>query len=233
MANFLELVNLLQMETDSSGAALSDITPAVIGTTGELARLVQWIKLAWNDVQTAHIDWGWMRTTMPEFVTLGSGHPQYSLADIGITNFGAWARDSFRNYQTSVGYSSEVFMDGNINYESWRDSYFYGALRTSVSRPMVVAVAPDKSLCFGPVADTGYTIVGDYFTGPVPLVLASDVPALPTQFHYAIVYKAMMYYGSFMGAPEVFQRGEQEFAKIMLRLDATQLPGCTLSGTMA
>jgi hypothetical protein len=120
-----------------------------------------------------------------------------------------------------------------MDYDEWRNGYLYGALRTSVSRPLVITINTFKSIGCGPISDYGYTVVGDYFAGPTPLVLAADVPALPPQFHYAIVYKAMMYYGSFMGAPEVFERGQEEFGKMMKRLTATRLPECQMNGSMA
>lgn len=220
------------MEADVSGPQFTDVTAAVVGSTGESARLVHWINLAWNDIQIAHTDWGWMRTQMPLLATLGVNNPTYSLTQCGITNFGAWARDSFRNYQTSAGINTEVFME-YMDYDSWRNSFLYGALRSAVTRPLIISIAPDKSLCFGPIADVGYTIVGDYFTGPVQLVNATDIPSLPVQFHMAIVYKAMMYYGSFMGAPEVLQRGQESFSKMMMQLDATRLPECLLTGAIA
>jgi len=314
---FIDIVNTLQMECDVAGLPLVDVTPAVAGTTGDFARLINWVNVAWNDIQTAHNDWGWMRKTMT-VNTLGDTSPLYSLAQCGISgNFGSWQRETFRNYVNPVvaisiaspgvvtlqshglsvgqtvtffttdtlptgltagvayfvqsvidadnftvsatsggaainttgtqagiqtitsnnttcfiGFLTEVFME-YMDYDEWRNGYLYGALRTSVSRPLVITIGPDKSIGCGPIADLGYTIVGDYFSGPSPLVLATDIPALPSQFHYAIVYKAMMYYGLFMGASEVLSRGEEEFGKMMKRLTATRLPECLMNGSMA
>ena len=39
-----------------------------------------------------------------------------------------------------------------------------------------------------------------------------------------IVYRAMMFYGGYESAPEVYQRGEAEFKRLMSRLDIDQLP---------
>jgi hypothetical protein len=39
-----------------------------------------------------------------------------------------------------------------------------------------------------------------------------------------IVYRAMMFYAGYEAAPEVYQRGELEFKRLMNRLEIDQLP---------
>lgn len=141
-------------------------------------------------------------------------------------------RMSSNNVISFAGFKTEVFME-YLDYDIWRNGYLFGALRVSPTRPLVVSISPTKSVCLGPIADSGYTVVGDYFTGPVHLSATTDIPALPEQYHMAIIYKAMMHYGAFIGAPEVMQRGEQEFSKMMMRLNSTRLPEILLNGTMA
>ncbi len=96
-----------------------------------------------------------------------------------------------------------------------------------------MSIAPDKSICLGPIAADGYTILGDYFSVPSEMASDSDVPALPTQFHMAIVYRAMMSYGAFESAPEVYQRGEVEFMKLMRRMTADRSPETVFAGALA
>jgi hypothetical protein len=38
-----------------------------------------------------------------------------------------------------------------------------------------------------------------------------------------IVYRTMMFYGGYEAAPEVYQRGETEFKRLMNRLEIDQL----------
>jgi hypothetical protein len=48
----------------------------------------------------------------------------------------------------------------------------------------------------------------------------------------AIVYRAMMFYGGYEAASEVYQRGEQEFVKLMRRMTADRLPEVSFAGTL-
>lgn len=233
--NYLQLVQRLWMESGASGASPGPST--VVNQTGEYARLVTWINAAWQDIQTAHKDWGWMRATA-SFTTV-AGQGEYTLGSgsgtVGVTaaTHGMWARNTGRVYVTSVGTNSESFLDGDIDYDEWRDTYQFGANRVSSSRPNVVAISPAKSLCFGPVTAAGYTVTHDYFTAPVDLAADADIPGAPAHFHMAIVWRALMMYGAFESASEVYDRGELEFGKLMRRMNADRVPEITFAGALA
>lgn len=139
---------------------------------------------------------------------------------------------SSTNVLSFVGFRSEIQMD-YIDYDVWRDKYLLGNLRFSYTRPIEMSIAPDKSIVTGPIADAGYTLVGDFFRDPVELSADTDTPAMPNQFHLAIVYQAMMSYGAFEAAPEVYNRGEKEFGKIMRRIGNNQLPEMAFAGALA
>lgn len=226
--NFLQLSQRLARETGVAGAGPS----TVIGQTGEAGRLVNWVADAWNDIQTTHQDWEWLRASV-SFVTM-AGQARYTPTQCGITagTFGMWARNTFRNYDTAAGVSSEIEMDFT-HYEDWRQSYDLGALKLARTRPIEVTVTPAKEIALGPYPAAGYTITGDYYTAPVILSLDADTPAMPAQFHMAIVWKAMMSYGAFESASEVYARGELEFGKFMMRMTADRLPEITMAGALA
>ena len=228
--NFLDLVNRLRLECGMSGADLV----TVVGQTGENNRAVQWVNASWNDIQTAHQDWQWMRKTAT-FPTV-AGQALYpngtGPGTTGVTDFGMWARDTFRNYPTAQGLAAEIYMD-YIDYENWRNSYMYGALRFQETRPFQVTIAPDKSLGLGPFPNDQYTVLGDYYSAPAPMVLDTDIPPLPVQFHMAIVHRAKMYYGRYESAAEAYGAGNEEFIKFMARMDADRLPEIMRPGPLA
>lgn len=309
--NFLQLVNRYKLECGVTGADL--VTTA--SQIGEYARLVTWINQAWLDIQNVRSDWGWMRKTAT-FQT-ASHKPTYSLSDIGITDFGFWMRDTFRNYSnpqvtvsiaspavvtlaghnlsvgdtvvffttgalptgmsastvyyvqsvlssdtfaisatsggaaintsgtqsgthtmtsnnTSVfaGMKSEIFM-GYVDYEEWRDTYLYGALRTVTTRPVAITVTPDKSLGLGPVSIDGYTVLGDYYSSPSSMVNDADTPAMPSQYHMLIVYTAMLDYGFFEAAAEVIQRAEKKRDTLLRHLVSSRTPTVQRGGPLA
>lgn len=227
--NFLQLCQRARIEFGATGTDLSPVT--VVNQTGEMRRIVNWINAAWMDIQTAHQDWQWLRTSC-NFPTVAGQALYAPTTDIGLTDFGMWARDAFRCYDTAAGIKSEMFL-GYLDYENWRDSYQYGAFRSVQTRPMVITVSPAKELGLGPVPAAGYTILGDYFKAPSEMVADADIPALPAQYHMAIVYRAMMFYGRFEAAGEVYQAGELEFTKMMRRMTADRMPEIRMGGTLA
>jgi hypothetical protein len=308
--NFLQIVNRVRQNVGVSGADLTTVT----GLTGESARIANWVNESWLDMQAMRQDWQWLRNAIA-FPTV-AGQAAYTPAQIGASDFGLWARDSFRNYanplasltvaspsvvnlaahrlvagdtvtlattgtlpigltagtayyvvspvvdsfqlaltaggvaintsgtQTGthtltssnttafVGLNSEIFMD-YIEYDTWRNNYQYGALRSVATRPISLTIAPSKALELGPIADAGYTIVGDYYKAPTEMEIATDIPALPVKFHLALVYAAMVRYGMFEAATEVVQQGQSEFSKWKARILADQLPEVTTGGSLS
>lgn len=230
--DFLGLCQRTRQECGISGSGPT----TVVGQSGNLQRLIDWVNTAWMDIQTTHQDWNWLRTTMT-FTTV-SGQATYALGTgagtcgVSVATFGMWNRDTFRNYPTAVGNRGEVFMDF-IHFQTWRDTYQYGALRYTTTRPVQMSISPEKSICLGPTPNGDYTISGDYYLAPSLMSADADVPALPAQYHMAIVYRAMMSYGAYESAPEVYQRGELEFGKLMRRMTADRLPETTWAGALA
>lgn len=236
--NRLALAQRLQIECGVSGTLST-----TIGQTGSLGRLVNWIDAAWNDIQTEHEDWEFLRSSNllgggVSFTSV-AGQASYPLGTgagtVGLlaTSFGTWDRYSFRNYTTSVGTGNEMFLDP-IPYDSWRDGYMLGAMRAVQTRPVAVAIGPDKSVCLGPPTAVGYTITGDYFTAPTAMATDTDSPTgLPAQFHMAIVYKAMMKYATYESAPEVMTGGQNGYNPLFNELEARYAPEVTTAPALA
>lgn len=218
--NYLQLLNRTRVECGVSGAG----TPLVSAQnlTGESARIASWVNSAWVDVQTAKEDWQWMREPF-QFNTI-TQQQIYTATEAGVgSTFGNWKRDSFRCSSVGQSYRDEQLM----NYMEWttfRNLYQYANMRTTYARPVVVTITPDKDLGFGSIPDQPYVIVGEYYTKPTEFVADSDTPSIPDRFQMLIVYRAMMYYGGYEAAPEVYARGETEFKRLMNRLEIDQLP---------
>lgn len=232
MSTYLELAQLLRRKCRVSGSGPT----ALDNQTEEYNRLLSWVNEAYTAILNLHTDWRFMRTSAT--CTTVEGRPTYSpTTDFGLTDFGYWAMDfsngdTFRNYSTSAGARSEIFMTP-CEYDFWRDTYLYGANRYAYSRPIYVAIAPDNSLACGPITASGYTLVGDYYRVPTEMTDAAEVPVIPSQFQMAIVYRAMMYYGISEAAPEVYDSGKEEFERIIRQMELTQLRRMRLSGALA
>jgi len=239
---FLDLCQRVQLECGVAGNPLS----TVAGQVGEANRIVTWVSSAWLEIQGSHQDWDFFRATATW--TTNTAKTAYSLVDCGLTaaTHSLWIRDTFRNYLTSAGITGETYLE-QTHYDRWRDAFLIGALRNQRTRPYVVAIAPDKSIVLGPIADNGYTILGDYFIAPQPMLNDTDTPAsvaasigasgiqggIPTYWNMLIVYHAMMSYGAFENAAEVYNRGEKEYNKMIRRITADRLPEIQVGGALA
>jgi hypothetical protein len=166
--------------------------------------------------------------------------------------FGKWDRDTFRCFTTATagdfssdfntdftnnapsgGFSDEMFLD-EIPYDSWRDGYMLGAMRRVRTRPVVIAVGPDQSLCLGPPPNGNYTITGDFWIAPSVMASDTDVPiGLPSRFHMLIVYRCMLKYAGYESAPEVFERATQENNGMYAQLMAARAPRMAWGGALA
>ena len=226
--NYVQLVGRLRRKCRVIGS-----NPASLANQPEeINRLADWINEAWMDIQLAKPDWSWMRSSF-SFPTT-NGKVSYTSTEAGITagTFANWKRDSIRNYPTATGTNGEIQMDYR-GYDSWRDMYQFGANRNVYTRPTEVSITPDKQLALGPIGASGYTIIGEYYKVASELVEDTDTPSLPSQFHMAIVYKAMMFYGASEAASEVYEEGQALFQKMMHRVEMQQLPTLEMAGSLA
>lgn len=229
--NFLQLVNRARVECGVSGASTPLVTAQNL--TGESARIASWVNSAWEDIQTSKEDWQWMREPV-QFNTV-TQQQIYTPTDAGVVStFGNWKRDSFRCSSVGQSYRDEQL----LNYMDWstfRNLYIYSNMRTTYARPVVVTIDPEKSLGFGSIPDQPYVITGEYYVKPTQFSADTDAPptAFPDRFHLAIVYRAMMFYGGYEAAPEVYQRGETEFKRLMNRIEIDQLPTLVSGPTLA
>lgn len=229
--NFLQLVQRLHRRTSSSGA----VPVTLANQIEDVQRKIDWVNEAWMEIQEERNNWNWMRNST-SFPTV-SGQANYTLAQIQSTgvnfsNFGNWDTDTFRNYNTSAGANSENLMSV-IPYESWRDVYQFGGTRNARSRPCEFTVMPDSGIGLGPTPEVGYTITAEYFTSALEMSADTDTPSLPLQFHMAIVYKAMMFYGVSEAALEVYEEGKSLYDKMMRRVEWNQLPAMQFAGALA
>lgn len=220
--DYLGFVNRTRVECGVSGSNAALTT--LIGVSGENARIANWVRAAWNDVQTVKEDWDWKRRPF-EFNTV-TQQQTYTPAQTGVgVQFGNWKRDSFRCSLVGQNYADEQLLNF-MEFTTFRNLYQYGNMRRTYARPVVVSITPgsSKNLAFGSIPDQPYVITGEYYAAPYDLVNDTDTLDIPTRFELLVVYRAMMYYGGYESAPEVYQRGELEFKRLMNRLNIDQLP---------
>jgi len=216
--NFLQLAQTLRQEAGASGNGPAN----VIGITGESKRLVDWIKRAWLESQGMHDVWDFMREPFSFQVPQADG--QVSQVEAGINNFRYWHRETFRCQRPAIGIQDEQRLV-EWEYQTFRNTYRFNLQRELQGRPVVFAVYPNgKDVMFGPLPDAEYTVVGEYQRRPSSLVNAEDEPDIPEHLQYAIIFKALEYYGYYESAAEVVQSAQKQFSAIKAQLEREMLP---------
>lgn len=234
---YLELCRALRRECGVSGT--STTPSAVTSQTGEMLRLVNWIKDAWIEIQGRHSDWRWMRRAFTVNTVLGDGVYTYGdCTDVDaaapITRFGQWwAHDielPFTTYLQSTGVGGERDLP-YIDWAQFRYMYRRGTQNNNV--PSYVSVDPGDQLVIGPKPDGVYVVNGDYQRSAQILAVDDDTPEIPTQYHMLIVYEAMKKYAGYEAAAEVYDRGNEQATKLMRQLEANQKTQIRLAPPLA
>lgn len=221
--NYLELCRELISECGYSG----NIT-TVASQSGQLGRIVRWIRNADIELQRESNYWSFMDRDF-DFQTT-AGKREYTLADLtalGVTNVGTWDRDRML-VTDAYGRSSKLH---------WSDArlfhHRYAAASIANRRPMFFSVLAEGGLALGPTPDAVYTISGWYRLNPVALAADSDVPLVPEPFHDAIVWKALSMYGLHEEAEIFIVRGEGKYREALHKMKLRYLPDMKMPGVIA
>lgn len=239
--NYLELCRRTAQE-----CGITATTPVPTGVTdqiGELKRIVDWVKEAYNEIQTARSDWRWMRkpftlTTVPGTRTYAYGDAEDDQAGGAIERFARWYLDDPylppRMYQQSAGVGSERW----LIYAEWEwFSMIYRRGTVVQGPPAYIAVDPDNRIWLGPSPDDIYVGSGDFYRNSQDLSEGTDpganVPEMPPHFHMLIVYEAMKKYAGYESAQEVMVRATREASSLWTTLKNSQLPKVSFAPPLA
>jgi len=211
--NYLALCKRLRQE-----AGLSGTGPAsVLEQTGEMLRVVDWIDGAYEDVQNLHNSWRFLRTDF-DFSTIASTS-EYTPAAAGLDDHASWIKEDLRLYSSVA---DEDFLE-YCPWDEFRTTYQFGSRRTQEERPKVVTVKPDNSLRFWPIPDAVYTVDGEYYKAAESMSANDDEPNFPARLHMILVWKGLMYYGTWAAAEESYARGEREYNRVKALLEFSEL----------
>lgn len=222
---YLQLVQRLRQECGVSGTGPN----TTVNLSGEMARLASWIRSAWMDIQRLHPDWEFMRQPF-EFVTK-DGQQKYTPTEMLINSLASFKRDSVRLYRLESGVNDE-WMLPYMDYDSFRDLYMMGSSRNIKQKPNVFTLDSQRNMLLGHTPEAQYVVSGECYAMPTEFKNDDDMPAMPSQYHMLIVYRAMMNYGQYEAAPEVFQQGFGEYKQMLTRLAMDQLPRMTFGAPL-
>ena len=223
--NYLEICKRVRQEAGIAGTGPS----AVTNQTGEYRRVVDWVASAWEDLQNKRTDWLWMNGTF-SFVTIAD-QDTYTAAEAGIVErFKKWDRDNLRIYTTATGVADESRLIYQV-WEIWRHPFRTGV--QTAGRPVMATTMPNGSLGVGYKPTAGFTISGDYHKSAQVLAADADTPEVSSEYHMAIVYRALMMYARYMAASEVYDDAQTNYNRIVRQLVANQTPEMQLARPLA
>lgn len=217
--NFLQLAQRAHSECGLSGQG----PQAVTSQTGINAKLVSWVRQAWEEMQADREDWrwAWSNATFP----LVAGQASYDLLSL-VPDYGVIVRDAV--IFTAPADANNVSEGVYSEYPIFSRSYERGA--TAQGRPIVFTVAPDRTLRLAPTPDAAYNILFEYYAAPQSLSASTDVPLLPSHYHMAIVYRAVMLYAAHDDHPQLYQEASLNYERWLRRIMATETPQVRVSG---
>ncbi|MBC8438989.1 MAG: hypothetical protein H8D87_04820 [Deltaproteobacteria bacterium] len=221
--NFLEICQRARSEAGIPGTGPS----SVVAQTGQLLRVVQWVSEAYEEIQNLHPTWRFLQKSF-DFSTI-IGTATYTPTGVALSDFGKWKTNDFRVYLTE---SDETFLVFEP-WETFRSYYNFGAFRSQTGRPIVITVKPDDSLMTYPISEQVYTIDGQYYRSAHIMTANADEPLFATQFHMAIVWKALMLYSGDLGAADLYAHAQLEYKKLSNKMRFKYLPKVTFGRPLA
>ena len=185
---------------------VSNTPPTVVGQSGDLGLVVEWVQEAYVEVCGKWLNWKflWSQHSL-QTVDGQSAYPKPG--DLSIWNH------------------STIRIDGQLmevlEYESVKDSWSPSANR---GRSSLALIMPDNSLKLDPVPDGAYELTADYQRIASVPAENTDQFLIPEEHQQVIIGRAMMLYAGYENAPEVKQDGLEIYEIAMAQLEAHQLP---------
>lgn len=206
-----------------AGIAGSGPTTAV-DQSGELGRVVNWIKRAYEDIQEIDPEIYFLRKDFSGLTVVANNTYDFSIPDLNL-----WKKDSVRCWQSTN--ATERY----LIYRDWtefRDLRVYGSVRDQTGLPLEFSIKPDNTLIVWPIPDQQYTIVGEYFRTPHEMLVDVDVPIF-NRHQMIIVFDGLMRYAAFNSEPALYAYAQKEYSKLRGRLGVDQAPEIVLGAALA
>lgn len=214
---YLQLCQRLRQEVGASGTGPS----TVVNQVGEYKRIVDWIADADQEIQQEHDEWRFMVNDFALDTVLGIASYAASQCTPPVVDLRQWKERTIKCYLLSAGVTDQNELR-YIGFEDWDIMYNTGPQTNS--RPIHWTIGNEMELLIGPHPADVYRITGLYQRSVSALTLDADVPNYPAEFQMLPVYLAMMKYGRFTAAGEVYADGERLYTKMLNRMRRSQLP---------
>lgn len=198
---FLTLVQDLYREVGAAGGTPTNAIPTIVGATGEILRLVNYVHDAELEIQNLWVDWKWLRKTLTFYTGTQDQTGIYTTINGAVsafpTDIAEWDWNSFFILPTGNTYYQPLCA------QEWQDVRREVFDTVDFNIPSRAIVMPDNTLRFDLIPDASYKCTAEYRSVPYDLKLDADVSNIPARFANRLIIEwARMKYGMFESAPE-------------------------------
>lgn len=235
MSTYLQLCQRVAQE---SGTIPGLNQPATTnGLTGRLAQIAGWVQRAHEEVQRGQTAWKFLHAEFSGQTI--SGVREYDASALGISSrFSRWVlrdpvgQDLFTVFRTADGNSAEGFLR-RVEWIDFRRYYDIGSEAGRTGKPEIVTIDLRDRLRVWPVPDGEYTIRGMFYKSPQQLGADGDTPEMPAEFHDVILWRALMFLGTFDESFEQYPMWRQNYMRLFEQLQTHQMPSLLLPPALA
>lgn len=216
MSTYLQLSQRARREMGIAAASAA-VPSTVIGQTGALLDVCDYVQRAWIDIQASKPYWKFLRSRFTFSTVIGTRTYDPTAAPISHTDIDKWNTGSMFIYQTSVQDETKL---------GWRDyDWFTRNIRHGYQsgRPSIITEEPGRVLGFDLIPDQVYTVTVNYWQTPEKLAADGDVPVLPEHYHDIIVWRSVMMWAGRKQAPELYQYAKGQYDSMYFRLMVDQI----------
>jgi hypothetical protein len=219
--NYLQLAQSVKRESGLSGGG----PISVVTATGDDARIFQWVNWAHRDICLMHESWLFRRgSALGQTSSMAMPHdliaPGFALSD-----FADWKPENNEYKPSAWRVSDGQQAEKTLSYLMWdefRARYVMGSHDAGAVTHWTTD--PSGQLMVGPTPDSAHMVRADYIKDVVDMTADTDTPMIPARFHNLIVWRALVEYGGFDAAAEVYQRADRNYATGLSALLQAQLP---------
>lgn len=230
--NFLQLCQRVQLLTRGSEGLVGTTPTTTVSQEGNLLEIVEWVNIAYADIQAKHRQWRFLTATGT--VNTSSSTRTYTITST-ISTYAKlipyMAQEGDRPFilchLNSIGVSDQSL----VYYTPWAE--FVGGVldrgsRPS-SRPSRFTIQPSGVFELDPTPDNTYVLTFDYRRSIDVLSGNTDEPLMSSEYHMAIVWRAVHYYCITRdGTSDFYQKVQREYDREMRRLENAELPDAEL-----
>ena len=230
--NFLQICQFAHRQL-GAGSEFVGTTPVDVNVPfGPLAELVASVNDGYKDIQAEQNLWRFR--TQQGTLMLPNGTRTLTKAAIQATiplyermlPFVTNGSRYIRSYDSLIG-TAQASYCSFTNYQKWRGLRDFGAIPSG--QPQFHTFRPDETLELYPISDTQnggtsqYVLSFDYLTTVDTMVGNNAVPIFPSEWHEAIAWRGVYYFGMSRKAVPVYQTAQREYERIMNTLRQTEL----------